>query len=181
MTLRTAPSRGAVTCLSYSSTQTACALWCRQTGPFGCLARWGFPQRCAHRFSMRSTVARRPQVGLVTHFRRVTGSAPVTRLPGYPVTRLPGYPVTRLPGYLVTRLPGYPVTRLPVSVSPNPDALDWVERGISASSARCLAASGITRTARRRVGRGKHPQPAANKGVAAPRVRGWHTPWFGTR
>ena len=149
MALRTAPSRGAVTCLSYSSTQTACALWCRQTGPFGCLARWGFPQRRAHRFGMRSTVARRPQVGLVTHFRRVTGSVPVTRLP--------------------------------VSVSPNPDALDWVERGISASSARCLAASGITRTARRRVGRGKHPQPAANKGVAAPRVRGWHTPWFDTR
>jgi len=30
---------------------------------------------------MRSTVARRPQVGLATHFHAVTGSAPVTRLP----------------------------------------------------------------------------------------------------
>src|SRR5690554_1742529 len=30
---------------------------------------------------MRSTVTRRPPVGLVTHFHAVTGSGPVTRLP----------------------------------------------------------------------------------------------------
>lgn len=74
---------------------------------------------------------------------------------------------------------GYPAARVRVAQSWR--GPDWVERGISASSARCLAASGITRTARRRVGRGRHPRPAANKGVAAPRVRGWHTPRFGTR
>lgn len=68
MTLRTAPSRGAVRRLSYSLTQAACAAWCHQTGPFGCLARWGFPQRRAHVFGMRSTVARRPQVGLSPTF-----------------------------------------------------------------------------------------------------------------
>lgn len=98
---------------------------------------------------MRSTVTRRPQVGLVTHFRNVTGSDPVTRLP--------------------------------VSVSPNPVTADWVERGIAASSARCLAASGITRTARRRVGRGWHRDQQQTRGVAALLVEGWHTPLFRTR